>query len=185
MTKPIIFASLGLSLVPATASAQFVRPSTAPAEAVAPTPEAVFSFEIGRAVVDHDNGASSIYAVEATQNYRSKTTGAKVRLSVVEKSAGGTQTHVLTINTGKYKTVAQLVETVADIFRKYLNGVTPVQEIGKIGDVAHGGEIHFVAEPQGFLRYSWLTPGEPTQSTRLKATDVQVLLGILTHPKAD
>ena len=184
MTRPVVLAALGLSLASASASAQFVRPSAPPAEAAAPTPEAVFPFEIGRAVVDHDKGASSIYTVEATQDYRSKATGTKVRLSVLEKTAGGTQTHMLTINTGKYRTVAQLVASVADIFRKYLDNSTPVQEIGKIGDLAHGGEIRFVAEPQGFLRYSWLTPGEPTQSTRFKAADIQILLGLLTHPKA-
>ena len=102
----------------------------------------------------------------ATQDYRSKTTGGKVRLSVLEKEAGGTMTHLLTINAGKFKTVAQLTATLADIFRKDLDVPAANQEIGKIGDLGHGGEIRFVAESNDTLRYDWAAPGEPVHSTR-------------------
>ena len=181
-----ILASWVLALAARSASAQFVSPSTAPAAApaTAPAAEDVFGFELGRAVVDHGDGTRSLYTVDATQEYRSKLTGGKVRLTVVEKGAGGTTTHLLTINTGKYKTVAQLTATLADIFRRDLDTPAANQEIGKIGDLGHGGEIRFFAESTELLRYEWATSGEPVRSIHLKRGDIQVFLGILTHPKA-
>ena len=177
-----ILASFVLALAAGRASAQFTAPSTAPA--AAPVPEDTFDFELGRAVVDHSDGTRSLYTVDATRDYRSKQTGGKVRLTVVEKGAGGTMTHLLTVNTGRYKTVAQLTATLADIFRKDLDVPAANQEIGKIGDLGHGGEIRFVAESTDVLRYDWVAPGEPVHSIRLKRRDIQVFLGILTHPKA-
>ena len=177
-----VLAAFALTLAAGQVSAQFNPPATAPA--AAPVPEDVFGFGLGRAVVDHGDGTSSAYTVDATQDYRSKLTGGKVRLSVVEKGAGGTMTHLLTINTGKYKTVAQLIQTLVDIFRRDLAAPAANQEIGKIGDLGHGGEIRFVAESSDVLRYDWSAPGEPVHSIRLKRGDIQVFLGILTHPKA-
>ena len=186
-TSAAVLTSLSLALLASQVSAQFTPPTASPAaraDAAAPVAEAAFDFSLGRAVVDREGGASSTYAVDATREYGSKATGGKVRLTVVEKDAGGSTTHVLTVNTGKYKTVAQLTGILADIFRKDLEVLAANQEIGKIGDLDHGGEIRFVAESTGIMRYDWQTPGEPVHSTRFKRTDVQVFLGILTHPKA-
>ena len=177
-----VFASFILALAGGQVFAQSTPPPAAPA--AAPVVEDTFDFELGRAVVDHGDGTSSLYTVDATRDYRSKQTGGKVRLTVVEKGAGGTMTHLLTVNTGKYKTVAQLTATLADIFRKDLDVPAANQEIGKIGDLGHGGEIRFVAESTDVLRYDWAAPGEPVHSIRLKRRDIQVFLGILTHPKA-
>ena len=180
-----VLTSCSLALAASRAEAQFTTQPAAPAAATAaPVPEDSFPFELGRAVVDRSGGASSTYTVTATQDYRSKMIGGKVRLSVLEKEAGGTTTHLLTINTGKFKTVAQLTGTLADIFRKDLDVPAANQEIGKIGDLGHGGEIRFVAESNDTLRYDWAAPGEPVHSTRFKRNDIQVFLGILTHPKA-
>ena len=181
-----VLASFSLALAAPRAGAQFASPTAAPAapaSSAEPVPEDRFAFELGRAVVDRGGGASSTYIVTATQDYRSKTTGGKVRLSVLETGAGGTMTHLLTINAGKFKTVSQLTGTLADIFRKDLAVPAANQEIGKIGDLGHGGEIRFVAESNDTLRYDWAAPGEPVHSTRFKRTDIQVFLGILTHPK--
>lgn len=155
----------------------------APSAAPAPAAEVVYAFDLGRAVVDHQDDASSVYSVAATQDLRSKSTGGKVRLLVVEKGAGGSMSHLLTINTGKYKTVAQLTTFLAEVFRRYLAVPAANQELGKVGDLAHGGEMHFIAESTDVFRYDWLTPGEPLHSTRLKRNDIQVFLGILTHLK--
>ena len=185
----ILFAAFSLAVAASAADAEpqsaeelAKHPELANSPALAPDDN--FAFELGRAVVDRGGGASSTYTVAATQDYRSKTTGGKVRLTVLEKNPGGTMTHLLTINTGKYKTVAQLTGTLADIFRKDLDVPAANQEIGKVGDLAHGGEIRFVAESNDVLRYDWTAPGEPVHSTRFKRTDIQVFLGILTHPKA-
>ena len=177
-----VLVSFVITLAAGQVSAQFNPPAAA--TAAAPVPGDVFGFELGRALVDHGDGTSSSYTVDATQDYRSKLTGGKVRLTVVEKGAGGTMTHLLTINTGKYKTVAQLTQTLVDIFHKDLDAPAANQEIGKIGDLGHGGEIRFFAEPPDVLRYDWAVPGEPLHSIRLKRGDVQVFLGVLTHPKA-
>ena len=180
-----VLAGFVLGLAAGQASAQFVPPSTTPAAPVAaPVAEDVFGFELGRAVVDHGDGTRSVYTVDATQDYRSKQIGGKVRLKVVEKTAGGTTTHLLTINTGKYKTVAQLTATLADIFRRDLDVPAANQEIGKIGDLGHGGEIRFFAEAPDVLRYEWAAPGDPVHVIRLKRGDIQIFLGILTHPGA-
>ena len=184
-----VLASFSLALLAARARAQFTSPPAAPAGALgaaAPvpvTPDA-FGFELGQAVVDRGGGTSSLYTVAATQDYRSKTTGGKVQLTVVERDGRGTMTHLLTVNTGNYKTVAQLTAMLADIFRKDLDVPAANQEIGKIGDLNHGGEIRFVAESNDTLRYDWMTPGEPPHSTRFKRNDIQVFLGMRTHPKA-
>ena len=180
-----VLAAFVLGLAAGQASAQFVPPSTAPASPVAaPAAADVFGFELGRAVVEHDDATRSLYTVDATQDYRSKLTGGRVQLKVVEKAASDTVTHLLTINTGKYKTVAQLTATLADIFRRDLDVPAANQEIGKIGDLGHGGEIRFFAEAPDVLRYEWVAPGEPVHAIRLKRGDIQVFLGILTHPGA-
>ena len=185
----VLLAALSLATaVPAGSGQPLGYEDTAKLAALADDPrlsaEDNFAFELGRAVVDRGSGASSTYIVTATQDYRSKTTGGKVRLSVLEKEAGGTMTHLLTINAGKFKTVAQLTGTLADIFREDLAVPAADQEIGKIGDLGHGGEIRFFAESNEALRYDWAAPGEPVHSTRFKRADIQVFLGILTHPKA-
>ena len=177
-----VLASFVLALAAGQASAQFNPPAAAPAAAAVPADS--FAFELGRRPVDHGDGTSSSYTVDATQDYHSKLAGGKVRLTVVEKGAGGTMTHLLTINTGKYKTVAQLTQTLVDIFRKDLDAPAANQEIGKIGDLGHGGEIRFFAEPPDVLRYDWAAPGEPVHSIRLKRGDVEVFLGILAPLKA-
>ncbi len=174
-------ATLSFAAAALTATAQQSVP--APTVVAAPAPEAAFSYELGRATADGDGGAGSTYTVASTVEYSSKQTGAKLRLMVVEKGGAGTMTHLLTVNTGKYKTVAQLTETLAGIFRKYLADAPANQEIGKIGDINHGGEIRFVAESREKLRYDWQAPGEPTHSTQFKRNDIQVFLGILMHPK--
>ena len=166
--------------------AQAAATSDAPAAtavAVNPSVEETFGFELGRATVDRDAASGSTYTVTATQDSRSKQTGAKIRLTVRDKDATGSSTHLLTLNTGKYKTVAQMTGLLADIFRKYLAVEPANQEIGKIGDINHGGEIRFYAASRAALRYDWLTPGEPVHSTNFKRADIQIFLGILAHPK--
>ena len=179
----VLLVALALAIAaPAGSGQPLGNEDTAKLGALADDPQ--FTFLLGQAVVERGGGASSTYIVTATQDDRSKTTGGKVRLSVLEKEAGGTMTHLLTINAGKFKTVAQLTGILVDIFRKDLAVAAANQEIGKIGDLGHGGEIRFFAESNDVLRYDWAAPGEPVHSTRFKRADIQAFLGILTRPKA-
>ncbi len=167
-------AATSLAAFAATSPAQ--QPPAATAVA-APAPAEDLSFPVGRSVVE-----SATYTVAATADYASKQKGAKLRFTAVETNDAGKNTHVLTVNTGKHKTVAQLGDTLAGIFRQYLAAAPANQEIGKIGDLNHGGEVRFYAESQESLRYEWEAPGQPAQSTHFKRGDIQAFLGILTHP---
>ena len=89
------------------------------------------------------------YAVRATQPVDSKLKSQRVRFTSITKTADGSTTKYFTINTGKYKTVAQLDAYLHDAFAKFLAGAPANAEVGKVGDIKYGGEIRFVVESPG------------------------------------
>ena len=139
-----------------------------------------FRFDLGRSS-QQAAGVHSVGTLKATQPRDSRLTGQKVRLIIEDTTAQGTRTRLLSLSTGKHKTVGQFCENLRDIFRKYQtsSGSASGQEIGKIGDLKYGGEVRFVAESPDHLRYDMLTEGEENHSARLSASDVSSLIALL------
>ena len=128
-----------ISLSPAPSQAQQTPPLT-PTETTAPVSAEVFPYELG-----HATRAGSVYSISATQPLTSALKGQKLRLKIVDAVTTGTDTRFFTLATGKYKTVAQLDVFLVDVFRRFLATPSPApnQDLGKIGDVRYGGEVHF------------------------------------------
>ena len=159
------------------------QPSTEAASAVSSLPAAApvsFGYELGH-VSEIEAGTESVFSLRATQPSGSKLTGQKVRLIVEDRSAQGTKTRLLSLNTGKHKTVDQFCAGLRDIFRKYqtLGSNATGQEIGKVGDIKYGGEIRFVAESPEHLRYDMQTDGEENHSTQFSRSDVSMIVALL------
>ena len=136
-----------------------------------------FPFEIGRAT-----RAGASYSVSATQPMTSKLTGQKIRLKIVSADPMGTTTRFFTLATGKHKTVAQLQVFLVGVFRRFLAAPPPApnQDLGKIGDLRYGGEVHFIAESPHDLRFDNLSPNEPARPSHYSRTDIETLLQVLT-----
>ncbi len=157
-------------------------PVTSEAEIAATRkPADAFSFEIG-----HAAKAGAVYTINATQPATSKLTSQKIRLKIVESSGVGITTRYFTFATGKYKTVAQLDATLAEVFHRFLATPAPAtgQELGKIGDVKHGGEVRFIVTAADILRFDNLSPNEPVRTSEYTRTDIEGLLAALTGPPA-
>ncbi len=122
------------------------------------------------------------YTVLSTEPLSSKLPGQKIQLRIDGvRAGGGTSTHTLVINTGKFKTVGATEAVVADIFRRFLAGpAAPGQEFGQIGNINLGGAMHFVAESTDRLDYKILTPGKEDNLGHFSREDVQTFLPILT-----
>ena len=143
----------------------------APATAVAPE---TFDYDL---VTRNADGAT--YTVKATQPPDSKLKSQRVRFTSITKTADGSTTKYFTINTGKYKTVAQLDVYLHDAFAKFLAGAPANTEVGKVGDVKYGGEIRFVVESPEVLRYDTMTVGEPNASLTIPRAEVAAYAAIL------
>ena len=148
----------------------------APATAVAPE---TFDFALG---TQDGNGAT--YTVKATQPPDSKLKSQRVRFTSITKTADGSTTKYFTINTGKYKTVAQLDAYLHDAFARFLAGAPANTEVGKVGDIKYGGEIRFVVESPEILRYDTITAGEPNASLTLPRAEVAAYAAILAGEPA-
>lgn len=192
------FAALLTGLVPGGALLAQAQPPAAPTEApaaIVPAATAVFSSELGRTVVKAGPALTVTYTIAATLPVTSKAVSQKLRFIVEENGARmvadpdgrsterqGSFTHYLTINTGKYKNLGQLKGIVADLFRRFLAtgaSAAPNTDLGKIGDVKHGGEMHFVVESTDVLRCEYLPTTPGVTNSRLKRQDVQALLDLL------
>ena len=145
--------------------------TVAPAAAVS---SETFDCDLGSRQV---SGAA--YSVKATQPVDSKLKSQRVRFTAVVPHAGGSTTRYFTVNTGKYKTVAQLNATLREAFAKYLGGAPANTEVGKVGDIKYGGEIRFVVESPDVLLYNTTTPGEPNASMKLSKEEVTAYVSIL------
>ena len=157
--------------------AQQTAPATPDAPAVSASVES-FPFEIG-----HAARSGSVFTVTATQPITSKLTGQKMCLKIVDTTGTNTTTRYYTLATGKHKTVAQLTTTVSDILQRFLSvplPTAPGQELGKIGDVQHGGEVHFVADPSDRLRLDSLHPTEPAHASFYSRAEVEAWQAALT-----
>ena len=174
---PVLGSALLLGPAPLPAQ-QPAAPAEPPAASTAATTDS-FDYTIGNRAVE--GAVSTVHTVQSTQPYNSPNKSAKIRFTVRESDAKGTMTHLLTVNTGKYKTVSQMSATLADIFRKFLSAAPTGQEIGKIGDVRYGGEIRFFAESRDVLRYEWVVPGQAPQAIRFGRNDIQTFLDLLTQ----
>ena len=168
--KPFHFAgAMLLTLLPV---AGLRAQSAAPAAATAPMS---FGANLGTRTVD---GAT--YTVEATQPVNSGLKSQRVRFTAVVPTGTGTTTRYFMINTGKYKTVAQLDAYLLEVFRKFLTGAPASVEVGKVGDIKYGGEIRFVVDtPNKVLRYESMTAGEQPSSMMLTRTEVEAYTAIL------
>ena len=168
-------AAMTLALCDVPASDAQLTPA-APATAVAPE---TFDYDLGTQNV---NGAT--YTVKATQPPDSKLKSQRVRFTSITKTADGSTTKYFTINTGKYKTVAQLDAYLHDAFARFLAGATANTEVGKVGDLKYGGEIRFVVESPDVLRYDTITAGEPDASLTLPRAEVAAYAVILAGEPA-
>ena len=133
---------------------------------------------------DHKLGTSTAggatYTVEATQPANSGAKSQRVRFTAVAPTGTGTTTRYFIINTGKYKTVAQLDGYLLESFRKFLGGAPANTEVGKVGDIKYGGEVRFVVEsPSQSLRYDSLTEGAQPNSMSLPRAEVEAYAAIL------
>ena len=148
----------------------------------APAPAEAFPFEIGRVAE-----ATTVYTINASQPATSKLTGQKIRLKIVEKTGADTNTSYYTLATGKYKTVAQLDALLVEIFRRFLASPPSVsgKELGKIGDLKHGGEVRFVAASADMLSFDKFSPNEPVRGTVYSRADVRGLLAALIAPSSN
>ncbi len=172
----LLVGSLALALaIPA--QAQQTAPSAPDASAVSAS-VGDLPFEIG-----HATKSGAVYTITATQPATSKLVGQKVCIKVVDTTGTSTTTRYYAVATGKFKTVAQLDTILSEIFGRFLSSPAPAapnQEIGKIGDVKHGGEVHFFADPSNRLRLDSLHPGEPTHTSYYSRADVEALQAALT-----
>lgn len=146
-------------------------PTASPALSTAPE---TFDYDLGTRNVD---GATC--GVKATQPVDSKLKSQRVRFTAVVPHTGGSTTRYFTVNTGKYKTVAQLAASLREAFAKYLAGAPANTEVGKVGDIKYGGEIRFVVESPDVLLYNTMTPGEPNASMKLSKEEVTAYVAIL------
>ena len=152
-------------------------PTTSEMTAMAtPAPPEAFPFEIG-----HAAKAGTVYIVSATQPATSKLTGQKIRLKIFERTGVDTATRYFMFATGKYKTVAQLDTILAETFRRFLATPPPAagQELGKIGDLKHGGEVRFIATSTDILRFDNISPNEAVRASEYSRTDIEGLLAAL------
>ena len=139
-----------------------------------------YSFDLNH-LSEEEAGNHTVYTLRATQPQDSKLTGQKIRLAIASTTPQGTFTRLLNLNTGKYKTVAQLCANLRDIFRKdqTLGANAAGQDLGKVGDLKFGGEVHFVAESSTRLRCDILTQGAETHSISFTASEVADLVALL------
>ncbi len=148
-------------------------PAPAPAAATAPM---TFGNTLGTRSVD---GAT--YTVEATEPADSGLKSQRVRFTAVAPTGAGKTTRYFMINTGKYKTVAQLDAYLRESFGKFLSGAPANTEVGKVGDIKYGGEIRFVVDaPNDTLRYEAMTAGEQPSSMMLTRAEVAAYVAILS-----
>lgn len=161
-------------------------PPTAPASA-APSPTPVtLDYDLGH-IVQSRGDVRTVYTLRATQPRDSKQVSQIIRLTAEETDPRGTFTRVISLRTGKYKTVGQFCDVVRDILRKYVSGTANGQELGKIGDLRYGGEVRFVAESPDALRYETKTQGQEDLVSKISADDVVnfvALLGGTAQPAA-
>ena len=165
----------------ATALAQQPFIPTAPAVAASPAPTpASFPFRLAQIALD-ENGVHSVYSLRATAPIASREVSQKIRLIIEDTTPQGTTTRQLSLNTGRRNSVAQLCAELRDIFRKYMavRSSAVGSEVGKIGEIKYGGEIHFVVDSADYLRYDQQTAGEENRSTKLGANDVSNLIALL------
>ncbi len=153
------------------------------AQAVVASPAAVapetFDYDLGTRDV---NGAT--YTVKATQPVDSKLKSQRVRFFSKTSTAEGSTTKYFTVNTGKFKTVAQLNLYLHDAFAKFLAGAPANTEVGKVGDIKYGGEIRFVVQSPDVLLYNTMTVGEPNASMTLPRAEVLAYASILAGEPA-
>ncbi len=150
--------------------------AASPAAAVAPE---TFDYDLGTREM---NGAT--YTVKATQPPDSKLKSQRVRFTSKVTTADGSTTRYFTVNTGKYKTVAQLDAYLHETFAKFLAGAPANAEVGKVGDIKYGGEIRFVVGSPDVLRYDTMTAGEPNASMTLPRAEVAAYAAILAGEPA-
>ena len=159
------------------------QPFIPTAPAVAPSPAstpASFAFQLAQIALD-ENGVHSVYSLRATASITSKKVSQKIRLIIEDITLQGVTTRQLSLNTGRRNSVAQLCAELRDIFRKYMAARSSGMgsEIGKIGEIKYGGEIHFVVDSADYLRYDLQTEGEENRFTKLSANDVSNLIALL------
>lgn len=177
--KPSLFADaalVGMTLLCPSLTLRAQTATVAPAAAVAPE---TFDFDLGTREM---KGAT--YGVKATQPLDSKLKSQRIRFTARTSTADGSTTRYFTINTGKYKTVAQLDMYLRDVFAKFLAGAPANTEVGKVGDIKYGGEIRFVVESPDVLRYDTMTAGEPNASMSLPRAEVMAYAAILAGEPA-
>ncbi len=158
----------------ATGLAPSLRAQTAavsPAPATAPE---TFDSVLGTQTV---NGAT--YSVTATQPLNSILKGQRIRFTAVTPTSAGTTTRYFTVNTGKFRTVAQLAAYLRETFAKFVAGAPANTEVGKVGDIKYGGEIHFVVESSDMLLYNTMTTGEPNASMNIPKAEAAAYVAIL------
>ena len=143
-------------------------PAPAPAAATAPM---TFGNTLGTRTVD---GAT--YTVEATEPADSGLKSQRVRFTAVVPTGTGKTTRYFMINTGKYKTVAQLDAYLRESFGKFLSGAPANTEVGKVGDIKYG----VVEAPNDTLRYEAATAGEQPSSMMLTRAEVTAYVAILS-----
>lgn len=134
------------------------------------------------------------YTIYGSAPADSPLTGQRIRLSVAESGLRdvtldngqttqrqGSATHDITINTGKFKTIAKLKAIVAEYFVHFLSGPLVLnQDLGKIGDAKYGGEVHFVAESPNVLRFDFVpSTASPENAIRFRRADVQGFVTLL------
>lgn len=106
----------------------------------------------------------------------------QVRLLVVSENPKDAGAAVVTLRTGKQKTVGDLYGLLSEAFGRFAaGGVPPETVLGKLGDVNHGGAVHFVFEDSATFRFDFLYPDGTGSASNLSDTDVAMFAQILAR----
>lgn len=126
--------------------------------------------------------AVGTHTVESTKTVYSITASGQPGENLQEvqfRTATGGKTTVVTLRTGRQKTVGQVTALVGGVFQKFLAGQPANTTLGSLGSLKKGGEVLFVSESPEKLRFDFATPGLPPCSSVFGRADAEAFATIL------
>ncbi len=89
------------------------------------------------------------------------------------------KTSVVTLLTGRQKTVGQVTSLIAKVFQKFLAGQPANTFLGKLGSLEKGGEVVFIAESPDTLLFNFSNPDQPLLSSVFSRADAAAFVALL------